>query len=36
MPVHDALGTRMKKYERRNQYYLQRRTPVAIFLGKII
>lgn len=30
MPVHDALGTRMKEYERRNQYYLQRRTPVAI------
>ena len=30
MPVHDALGTRMKEYESRNQYYLQRRTPVAI------
>ena len=24
------LGTRMKEYEKRNQYYLQKRTPVAI------
>lgn len=30
MPVHDELGKRMKEYEKRNQYYLQRRTPVAI------
>lgn len=30
MPVHDALGTRMKGYESRNQYYLQKRTPVVI------
>lgn len=30
MPVHDDLGTRMKEYESRNQYYLQKRTPVAI------
>ena len=30
MPVHDDLGTRMKEYEKRNQYYLQKRTPVAI------
>ena len=30
MPVNDDLGTRMKEYERRNQYWLQRRTPVAI------
>ena len=28
--VHDDLGTRMKEYEKRNQYYLQKRTPVAI------
>lgn len=26
----DLLGDRMKEYERRNQYWLQRRTPVAI------
>lgn len=26
----DSLGDRMKEYERRNQYWLQRRTPVAI------
>lgn len=30
MSVHDDLGTRMKKYEKRNQYYLKKRTPVAI------
>ena len=30
MPVYDDLGTRMKEYEKRNQYYLQKRTPVAI------
>ena len=30
MSVHDDLGTRMKEYEKRNQYYLQKRTPVAI------
>lgn len=30
MAVHDDLGNRMKEYERRNQYWLQRRTPVAI------
>ena len=30
MPVSDMLGNRMKEYERRNQYWLQRRTPVAI------
>ena len=30
MPVHDDLGIRMKEYEKRNQYYLQKRTPVAI------
>ena len=30
MSVHDDLGTRMKEYEQRNQYYLQKRTPVAI------
>ena len=30
MSVHDDLGTRMKEYEKRNQYYLQQRTPVAI------
>lgn len=28
--VNDALGDRMKEYERRNQYFLQRRTPVII------
>lgn len=32
MPVHDDLGTRMKEYERRNRYYLQRRMPVIIRL----
>ena len=30
MPVHDSLGDRMKEYEGRNQYYLQKRTPVCI------
>ena len=30
MAIHDNLGTRMKDYEARNQYFLQRRTPVAI------
>ena len=30
MPVHDSLGDRMKEYENRNQYYLQKRTPVCI------
>lgn len=30
MAVHDDLGIRMKDYESRNQYFLQRRTPVAI------
>ena len=30
MSIHDDLGTRMKEYEKRNQYYLQKRTPVAI------
>lgn len=30
MPVHDELGIRMKGYESRNQYYLQRKIPVAI------
>lgn len=30
MPVHSAIGTRMKDYESRNQYYLQKRTPVII------
>lgn len=30
MSIHDDLGTRMKEYEQRNQYYLQKRTPVAI------
>ena len=30
MAIHDDLGTRMKDYEFRNQYFLQRRTPVAI------
>ncbi len=28
----DSLGDRMKEYERRNQYYLQKRTPVIIRL----
>ena len=28
--VYDDLGTRMKEYEKRNQYYLQKRIPVAI------
>ena len=28
--MNDALGDRMKEYERRNQYFLQRRTPVII------
>ena len=30
MPVNDELGKRMKEYESRNQYYLQKRTPVCI------
>ena len=30
MLVNDELGTRMKDYEARNQYFLKRRTPVAI------
>lgn len=30
MSIHDNLGSRMKEYESRNQYYLQKRTPVAI------
>ena len=30
MLVHDSLGDRMKEYEGRNQYYLQKRTPVCI------
>ena len=30
MSIHDDLGTRMKEYEKRNQYYLQKRIPVAI------
>ena len=30
MSVHDDLANRMKEYEKRNQYYLQKRTPVAI------
>ena len=30
MKIHDSLGDRMKEYESRNQYYLQKRTPVAI------
>ena len=30
MPVRDMLGNRMKEYERRNQYWLQKRTPVCI------
>lgn len=30
MPVNDELGTRMKDYEARNQYFLQRHIPVAI------
>ena len=30
MRIYDDLGTRMKEYEKRNQYYLQKRTPVAI------
>ena len=30
MPINDALGDRMKEYESRNQYFLQRRTPVCI------
>lgn len=30
MILQDSLGDRMKEYERRNQYWLQRRTPVAI------
>ena len=28
--MNDALGDRMKEYERRNQYFLQRRTPVIL------
>ena len=30
MPLKDSLGDRMKEYERRNQYWLQKRTPVCI------
>ena len=30
MPVHDTFGNRIKEYEHRNQYYLQKRTPVII------
>ena len=30
MSINDALGDRMKEYESRNQYFLQRRTPVII------
>ena len=30
MNLHDSLGDRMKGYESRNQYFLQRRTPVCI------
>ena len=30
MAIHDSLGDRMKEYESRNQYYLQKRTPVCI------
>lgn len=30
MAIHDNLGSRMKEYESRNQYYLQKRIPVAI------
>ena len=30
MALHDSLGDRMKEYERRNQYFLQRRIPVCI------
>lgn len=30
MPVNDELGTRMKDYEVRNQYFLQRHIPVTI------
>lgn len=32
MPVHDDLGNRMKEYEQRNRYYLQRRIPVILRL----
>lgn len=30
MAIHNSLGDRMKEYESRNQYYLQKRTPVCI------
>lgn len=30
MAIRDSLGNRMKEYESRNQYYLQKRTPVCI------
>lgn len=30
MAIHDSLGDRMKEYENRNQYFLQKRTPVCI------
>ena len=30
MAIHDLLGDRMKEYEGRNQYYLQKRIPVCI------
>ena len=29
MAIHDSLSDRMKEYESRNQYYLQKRTPVC-------
>lgn len=32
MPVHDDLGNRMKEYESRNRYFLQKRIPVVIRL----
>lgn len=30
MPTHDSFGNRIKEYEHRNQYFLQKRTPVII------
>lgn len=33
MPVHDDLGNRMKEYESRNRYFLQKRIPVVIRLN---
>lgn len=32
MAVHDELGQRMKEYEKRNRYYLQKKTPVILRL----